>query len=90
VGLSMKEPSRPSAVHGALALLPRRVATALVEQITWKAFVDDVELDFPIWQNKAYIQRPALAAGDGPIAPYRRWATQFYGDGAPAMELAPE
>ena len=34
--------------------------------------------DFSIWQHKRYLARPALAAGDGPIAPYRRWAQQFY------------
>jgi nitrite reductase/ring-hydroxylating ferredoxin subunit len=34
--------------------------------------------DFPIWEHKRYLERPALAAGDGPIGLYRRWARQFY------------
>ena len=38
--------------------------------------------DKPIWNNKKYLRRPAIAADDGPIPDYRRWATQFYPDGA--------
>jgi phenylpropionate dioxygenase-like ring-hydroxylating dioxygenase large terminal subunit len=42
------------------------------------AFWRDLTLDFPIWENKAYIERPRLAKGDGPVMPFRRWAGQFY------------
>jgi phenylpropionate dioxygenase-like ring-hydroxylating dioxygenase large terminal subunit len=34
--------------------------------------------DFPIWEHKQFREKPALAEGDGPIAEFRRWATQFY------------
>jgi hypothetical protein len=34
--------------------------------------------DIPIWENKAYWERPALCDGDGPIALYRRWMRQFF------------
>ena len=34
--------------------------------------------DIPIWENKIYQPRPQLCDGDGPIAKFRRWATQFY------------
>jgi hypothetical protein len=34
--------------------------------------------DIPIWENKRYVERPLLCDGDGPIAQYRRWASQFY------------
>jgi nitrite reductase/ring-hydroxylating ferredoxin subunit len=78
VGIAMQSDLRPRAVHPAMALLPRALAVPLVEHITWKAFVADVELDFPIWENKGYVHPPALAAGDGPIGVFRRWATQFY------------
>lgn len=55
--------------------------------------VEDVE----VWENKAYVPRPALAHGDGPIMAYRRWCEQFYAEGvdpstrlwAPAPDLAP-
>jgi hypothetical protein len=38
--------------------------------------------DLPIWENKAYIERPALVPEDGPIMAFRRWAAQF--DSAPS------
>jgi phenylpropionate dioxygenase-like ring-hydroxylating dioxygenase large terminal subunit len=34
--------------------------------------------DIPIWENKVYEPSPKLCDGDGPIARYRRWASQFY------------
>jgi nitrite reductase/ring-hydroxylating ferredoxin subunit len=41
-------------------------------------FWRDLTLDFPIWEHKAYLERPRLAKGDGPVMPFRRWAGQFY------------
>jgi|TARA_B110000977_G_C10768122_1_gene373518 hypothetical protein len=37
-----------------------------------------VEQDIPIWENKIYLENPLLCDGDGPIAKYRKWFTQFY------------
>jgi hypothetical protein len=34
--------------------------------------------DVPIWEHKAYRERPALVPGDGPIGTLRAWARQFY------------
>ncbi|MFK0290535.1 hypothetical protein ACIQU6_08650 [Streptomyces sp. NPDC090442] len=34
--------------------------------------------DIPIFASRAHIARPRLAAGDGPVAAYRRWARQFH------------
>ena len=42
------------------------------------AFRRDLWQDFPVWQNKVYVERPRLAEGDGPIPAFRRWAQQFY------------
>lgn len=39
--------------------------------------VEDVE----VWESKAYVPKPALAHGDGPIMRYRRWCEQFYAEG---------
>lgn len=44
------------------------------------AFWHDLSLDFPIWENKAYVARPRLAKGDGPMPAFRSWAEQFYAD----------
>ncbi len=37
-----------------------------------------VEADIPIWENKRFVANPVLCDGDGPIAEFRRWASQFY------------
>ena len=37
-----------------------------------------VEQDIPIWENKIYLENALLCDGDGPIAKYRKWFTQFY------------
>ncbi len=46
------------------------------------AFVREVQRqldeDIPIWENKAYLERPLLVDGDGPIGLFRAWARQFY------------
>jgi len=34
--------------------------------------------DKPIWERKAFIERPALADTDGPFLVFRQWAAQFY------------
>ncbi len=34
--------------------------------------------DIDIWENKIYLNRPALAKGDGPLHRMRRWYKQFY------------
>lgn len=52
--------------------------TREIDDIFWDAFVQDFARDFPIWENKAYLERPLLAGGDGPIGAYRKWARQFY------------
>lgn len=38
--------------------------------------------DIVIWENKIYRERPQLCDGDGPIARFRRWASQFYVEAA--------
>ena len=43
--------------------------------------------DVEIWENKAYVPRPALAKGDGPILAFRKWCEQFYIEGVdPGLE----
>ena len=44
----------------------------------WDYYMDDHALDFEIWNNKRYLARPVLAAGDGDVASFRRWFSQFY------------
>jgi nitrite reductase/ring-hydroxylating ferredoxin subunit len=56
----------------------RPLPEGLFAQLVLTGFAYDARQDFPIWENKRYLPRPALAEGDGPIGLYRRWARQFY------------
>ena len=64
--------------------MPDAEYTREIDELFFQAFIADFPRDFPIWENKAYLDRPVLAGGDGPIGRYRRWARQFY-DGPQAM-----
>ncbi len=44
--------------------------------------VRQLKQDIPIWENKIYLDSPALCDGDGPIAKYRKWFEQFYAEAA--------
>lgn len=50
-----------------------------------KAFIEEIHErtveDVEVWESKAYLDRPKLAHGDGPILQYRRWCEQFYAEG---------
>lgn len=41
-------------------------------------YAKDWELDMPLWNNKAFYEKPVLAEGDGDISRFRRWYKQFY------------
>lgn len=49
-----------------------------------KAFTREIarqlEEDKVIWENKAYLERPMIVEGDGPIGVFRRWCKTFYPD----------
>jgi nitrite reductase/ring-hydroxylating ferredoxin subunit len=49
---------------------------------------DEVSQDLDVWTYKKFLESPALAKGDGPIAVYRRYAKQFYPD--PSVAAASE
>ncbi len=75
-----------------LSRIPAALSAALVVPPLSRAYGNDVRQDFSIWQHKRYLARPALAAGDGPITPYRRWAQQFYfsAGSTPGAAVEPE
>jgi 3-ketosteroid 9alpha-monooxygenase subunit A len=49
----------------------------------------EFEHDIPIWQHKAYHQRPVLCATDGPIMAIRKWCEQFYSPAEASAALVP-
>jgi len=69
---------------------PGRAASRLLTSTLAGAFWSDLRKDFPIWQNKRFVTQPRLAKGDGPIVPFRRWASQFYPRGIGDDGLAQE
>jgi nitrite reductase/ring-hydroxylating ferredoxin subunit len=71
---------------GTMLSLPDPNMTKMVNEMFFKGFVHDVEQDFNIWENKAYLERPVLAANDGPIGQYRKWCKRFYAE--PQQEAA--
>jgi len=87
VAVSIRELARPELFSPALRWLPRAQATRLVARMVFRGFVHDLRQDFPMWEHKRYIERPALAAGDGPIGRYRQWARQFYSEPERAAEV---
>jgi nitrite reductase/ring-hydroxylating ferredoxin subunit len=78
LGVSPEEPRRLGAAGRALV---RALGPSLLAM-----FANDVQQDFPFWENKRHVLKPPLAQGDGPIALYRRWAQQFYGGDASAVD----
>ncbi len=73
---------------GRLQRLPTGFLTTLLNRTVGAAAAADVADDFEIWNHKAYLSPPALARGDGPIGPYRRYCRQFY-PAADAVPVAP-
>ena len=63
---------------GTMKAMPDPNMTAMISKLFFQGFVQDVEQDFEIWENKAYFERPVLAANDGPIGAYRKWCRRFY------------
>ncbi|KAL0490957.1 cholesterol 7-desaturase [Acrasis kona] len=45
-----------------------------------RAFSGQFVRDVHIWNNKQFHHNPVLVKGDGPIAQFRRWYSQFYCD----------
>ena len=76
--VSVDKNTSPRKVHWALGLMPRKWAMKLIQRGTLKGYCADLLADFEIWENKTYIDPPALAQGDGPVPAYRKYCRQFY------------
>jgi hypothetical protein len=78
LGVSAKKLADAPQANPLLRALPASILAPIVARTTLDGLVHDVEQDRVIWENKKYIERPALAEGDGPIGKYRQWSRQFY------------
>ena len=61
-----------------IVLLPKRLASELIQTMAFHEFCHDLTQDFDIWANKIYVEPPLLTKGDGPVGHYRKWCRQFY------------
>jgi hypothetical protein len=73
--------------------LGNRLVNALAEQALMRIgihrFAIELGQDFKIWNDKRYLPVPKLSRIDGPIGLFRKWAQQFYPEGAsPLAALA--
>jgi cytochrome P450 len=82
-------------IHFSMKRLPDEAATGAVAELNERITNDQFRQDVPIWENRAWVERPRLTEIDGPVAQYRRWYRQFYSDwddqheGRSAMTAAP-
>jgi cholesterol 7-desaturase len=77
-----------ASVRAKAGRVPASVVDGGLTQLVLWGFAHSAKADFPIWENKQYRERPALALGDGPIGLYRRWARQFYEDAVAEKPVA--
>ncbi len=71
-------------VHVRFSFTVKKLGGADIMKGVGKAFVAEIsrqlEQDAPVWEHKIYLERAVLCDGDGPIARFRKWASQFYPD----------
>jgi phenylpropionate dioxygenase-like ring-hydroxylating dioxygenase large terminal subunit len=65
-------------IHFSMKRLPDEGATRAVAELNERITNEQFQQDVPIWENRAYLERPRLCELDGPVAQYRRWYRQFY------------
>ena len=63
--------------------------TPLALRAVFSSLCREVRQDSAVWRHKRFLERPALAEGDGPIPAYRRWCRQFYGGAVTPAAPAP-
>jgi nitrite reductase/ring-hydroxylating ferredoxin subunit len=66
--------------------LPSKAFWRCAQEVLWpfvmRKMMYQINQDHSVWNHKKYLHRPAIGEGDGPIHAYRRWASQFYPEGA--------
>jgi phenylpropionate dioxygenase-like ring-hydroxylating dioxygenase large terminal subunit len=75
-------PIDADSVHQRFSVMLRRSQSLSAEHGLGRRILDEIrrqiEQDIPIWENKAFNDRPLLCEADGPIGKFRHWASQFY------------
>lgn len=86
--LGCATPTGPGSCEVRFSFVVRSTGDAGETSSLGEAFINEIHErtieDVELWENKAYVPRPALAHGDGPIMAFRRWCEQFYAEGVHA------
>ncbi len=89
--LGCATPTGPDSCELRYSFVVRSSGDAEATERLGASFIEEIHLrtaeDVEMWETKAYVPRPALAHGDGPIMQYRRWCEQFYAEG---VDRSPE
>lgn len=84
VNLGCNTPITADRCHLRFNFTVRKLGDDATTSTVGAAFIEEVsrqvQEDIPIWENKAYLPRPALADTDGPFMKFRKWAGQFYAE----------
>jgi 3-ketosteroid 9alpha-monooxygenase subunit A len=100
--LGCATPTGPGSCELRFSFVVRQTGDAGSTTKLGEAFINEIHErtveDVEVWEAKAYVQKPKLAHGDGPIMQYRRWCEQFYAEGVdksrstwtPSAEVAAE
>lgn len=80
--LGCATPVSPGSMELRFSFVVRKAGDAETTSNMGRAFIEEIHErtveDVDMWQSKAYVTRPKLIHGDGPIMQYRRWCEQFY------------
>lgn len=78
--LSLTSPIDESNTHQRwIFAYERSIGDEMGQQIIDGFAKSGIYQDIPIWEHKRYNAQPVLVKGDGQIAEFRKWASQFYG-----------
>lgn len=77
-GIWIKDIERARRASKVFGLLPDRHARRVLLRLVKLGMRHDVEQDLRILDHKRYLDRPALAAGDGQFRKFRDWTRQFH------------
>jgi phenylpropionate dioxygenase-like ring-hydroxylating dioxygenase large terminal subunit len=92
ISIGCNTPMATDRCHLRFAFTVKRLGDDALTALVGDSFIDlltqQIGEDVRVWQHKTFIERPALAAEDGPIMKFRSWASQFYAEGSP-VTVAP-
>jgi phenylpropionate dioxygenase-like ring-hydroxylating dioxygenase large terminal subunit len=78
IAVNVLTPIDPEMLHIQHAYYRHKDTPTEIADAFFTGYVNDYELDVPIWSNKVYKPLPTIAENDGPYVRFRRWYAQFY------------